>query len=178
MDCDGKWMRAGKPNSGQIVVLYWAGDSWERVRPSGEVNGFHCYDRDRLRRAGAPSEIMSQVIFCDSSNPELSVRTARGIQRNSSPACDGRNILIVDSVVVYPGEDARNKIGDALDSNPDASFMLPGHCSSLRANVDGADVYAIYLDYGADRSAMCSAASTRGGNPRTLNTSGDFTSPC
>lgn len=178
VECDGKWALTGIKGSDAVGLFHWNGAQWEKVSASGEVNGFHCYDKERLRSAGVPPSIMARTVACDVDNPELSVQTSRGIQRNANPACDGRNILIVDSVIVYPGENARAKIGEALDRNPDASFMLPGHCPSLRARVDGADVYAIYVDYGADRSSLCSAASTRGGNPRTLNTSGDFTSPC
>lgn len=83
-----------------------------------------------------------------------SAPTSSGTVRASSPACDSRGILIVESVIVHPGDDARRTIGAALDRNPGAEFTTPGACPSLRAHVDGGDVYAVYVDYGRDTGSV------------------------
>ena len=87
-----------------------------------------------------------------------SATTSTGAVRASSPACDSRGILIVESVIVHAGDDARRTIGAALDRNPGAEFTTPGVCPSLHAHVDGCDVYAVYVDFGRDTSSLCSAA--------------------
>src|SRR5699024_11240853 len=53
------------------------------------------------------------------------------------PACDGRNILIINSVHI-PGNSKQtleSEIGKAMAHDADLEFTLPGQCSSLRASV-------------------------------------------
>ncbi len=107
-----------------------------------------------------------------------SVPTSSGTVRASSPSCDSRGILILESVLVHPGDDARSAIGAALDRNPGSEFTVPGACPSLRSRVDGADVYAVYVDYGNDTGALCSAAARTGGNARVLSDRAEYVSPC
>ncbi|NMF08640.1 hypothetical protein [Corynebacterium xerosis] len=116
-----------------------------------------------------------------SANPmgfATSAPTSSGTVRASSPACDSRGILIVESVIVHPGDDARRTIGAALDRNPGAEFTTPGACPSLRAHVDGGDVYAVYVDYGRDTGSLCGAAASTGGNARVLSSRNEYLSPC
>ena len=177
--CDGKWMRAGAKSTDMNVLLRWNGSTWETIAPAGNVNGFACYDAKRLNRIGAPQSMSSELLLCETESSAASRSSVpRSLPNQGSPGCDGRNILILESVLVKPGDDANQLVQDALNRNPDASVLRPGHCPSLRGHVDGADVYPIYLDFGDDRSALCRTAAQRGGNPRTLNVEGDFTSPC
>lgn len=98
--------------------------------------------------------------------------------RASAPACDSRGIRIMESVVVQPGVDTRRAIADALAAYPGSEFTVPGQCPSLRARIDGADVYAVYIDYGHDTSALCSAVASGGGNARVLSNRDEYVSPC
>ena len=98
----------------------------------------------------------------------------------SMPACDGRNILIVNSIHV-PGNsraELQQEIGKAIMHDNELKYTIPGKCSSLRAQIDGQDIYPIYYDFGDDQQAMCEAKAVHGGNGRTLNNSGDFSDPC
>ena len=77
--------------------------------------------------------------------------------------CDSRGILILESVVVQSGVDTEGAIADALATYPGSEFTTPGACPPPRAQLNGADIYAVYVDYGSDTSGLCSAAAT-GGN--------------
>lgn len=99
----------------------------------------------------------------------------------SFPACDGRYILIVDSIIDEAGDSDtfhRLAVAALTASTPAREYTVPGRCASLRKKVDGNVIYPVYLDFGADRSAMCAAKSRYSGNGRTLNNSGDFRDPC
>ena len=99
----------------------------------------------------------------------------------SFPACDGRNILILLSVIDEHGAEATyNELAQAvLTGGPaDKRFTVPGKCSSLRKTVNGNVIYPVYLDFGSDEAGMCAAQARYGGNGRTLNNSGDFHDPC
>lgn len=89
----------------------------------------------------------------------------------SFPACDGRYILIVDSVIDEGDEKATfdRLVQAVMFADPEGKeFTVPGHCDSLRKSVDGKDIYPIYLDFGSDKDAACRAKSTYGGNVRPL----------
>lgn len=89
----------------------------------------------------------------------------------SFPACDGRYILIVDSVIDEGDERATfdRLVQVVMFADPEGKeFTVPGHCDSLRKSVDGKDIYPIYLDFGSDKDAACRAKSTYGGNVRPL----------
>ncbi len=97
-------------------------------------------------------------------------------KKASFPACDGRYILIVDSVVDEGDrEETFDKLVQAvMYADPEGKeFTVPGQCGSLRKSVHGNDIYPIYLDFGADKDAACRAKSTYGGNVRPL-TDGSF----
>lgn len=99
----------------------------------------------------------------------------------SFPACDGRYILIVDSIIDEAGDSDtfhRLAVAALTASTPAREYTVPGRCASLRKKVDGNVIYPVYLDFGTDKSAMCAAKSRYSGNGRTLNNSGDFTDPC
>lgn len=96
--------------------------------------------------------------------------TTAGGTRASQPNCDGRYILIIDSIIADPSlGDPSQRLADALASAPSgAEFTTPGHCASLRPRVHGHDIYPVYLDYGANKSGVCDAKSRYGGNARPL----------
>ena len=114
----------------------------------------------------------------NSSGYVTSVSTGSGTVRASSPACDSRGILILESVVVQSGVDTEGAIADALATYPGSEFTTPGACPSLRAQLNGADIYAVYVDYGSDTSGLCSAAASTGGNARILSNRNEYVSPC
>lgn len=107
-----------------------------------------------------------------------SVSTDSGVVRASTPACDSRGILILESVVVQPGVDAEGAIATSLAKHPGSEFTIPGACPSLRAQLNGADIYAVYFDYGKDLGRLCSAATNTGGNARVLSNRHEYVSPC
>ncbi|QYH19226.1 hypothetical protein JKI95_08425 [Corynebacterium aquatimens] len=101
----------------------------------------------------------------------------------SYPACDGRTILILDSVIDQGNDGgAMNDIArQVLIQHPSGQpvrFTVPGQCPSLRAQVDGNNVYPIYIDYGTNTSAACQAKATYGGNARVLSNRAEFVDPC
>ncbi len=107
----------------------------------------------------------------------VATATPQATTTGGSIPCDGRGVLIVYSVI-DTGQDIAAEASGVIAQYPGARMLAPGACSSLRASVNGNAVYAIVLDYGFDTPLLCTAAAEIGGNPRTMNTSGDFTSPC
>ena len=98
------------------------------------------------------------------------------------PECDGRGVLIVQSVMGNSG-DVAGEINAALASNPDAVVYPPGVCPSIRGEVGGAEIHPVVQDYGNDYEALCSAESRAGGNENLLNArlldrSTNWESPC
>ncbi|HAT1133489.1 hypothetical protein ACL1HS_09300 [Corynebacterium striatum] len=96
----------------------------------------------------------------------------------SAVACDGRGVLIVDSVVANSPAEALPQIQRSVANNPGAEYYNPGICPSLRGEVAEGKVYPVVIDYGFDTDALCYAASRLGGNPRILSTRAEFLSPC
>lgn len=99
------------------------------------------------------------------------------------PACDGRAILILDSVVDEGNGGAAmpaiaRQVLMAHPSGKPVQFTVPGACPSLRAQLDGQNIYPVYLDYGADVDAMCRAKATYGGNGRILSNAAEYVDPC
>lgn len=99
----------------------------------------------------------------------------------SAPSCDGRGILILDSVI-DEGDvghtHSQIAFGVAYLGDGNAEFTYPGQCASLRKQVDGQNIYPIYMDYGHDTTALCAAKANYGGNARLLNNSGEYVDPC
>ena len=99
----------------------------------------------------------------------------------SAPSCDGRGILILDSVI-DEGDvgytHSQIAFGVAYLGDGHAEFTYPGQCASLRKQVDGNNIYPIYMDYGHDTDALCAAKANYGGNARLLNNSGEYVDPC
>ena len=101
----------------------------------------------------------------------------------AEPACDGRGILIVDSIVDYGDrDDTQRRIAfEALTADPSGKtreYTFPGQCPSLRKQLDGHDIYPVYLDYGSDTDALCRAKANYGGNARVLSNREEYVDPC
>ena len=198
MYCSGDWLLLGTPRSDDVKYYHWANDHWSKYERDGVsgISGYGCYLSSRLDADHVPSEIRSRFTECDpddttksnesssSSNTDSSgyissVNVSGRTVRASSPSCDGRNIVIKDSIVDTNRDATAGDISRALAANPGSEFMTPGHCSSLRGQLNGDDIYPVYEDFGSDRSAMCAEAESRSNwYPRTLNDRGDFSSPC
>ena len=79
---------------------------------------------------------------------------------------------------MQPGVDTGEAIATSLAKHPGSEFTIPGACPSLRAQLNGADIYAVYFDYGKDFDRLCSAAANAGGNARVLSNRHEYVSPC
>jgi len=104
-----------------------------------------------------------------------SVITVAGLGEASKdaeyPACDGRAILILDSVVDEGNGGAAlpaiaRQVLMAHPSGKPVQFTVPGACPSLRAQLDGQNIYPVYLDT-APMSTQCA-----GPRPPTAATEG------
>ena len=99
----------------------------------------------------------------------------------SAPSCDGRGILILDSVI-DEGDvghtHSQIAFGVAYLGDGNAEFTYPGQCASLRKQVDGKNIYPIYMDYGHDTTALCAAKASYGGNARVLSDREEYLDPC
>lgn len=170
-----------------------------------------CFDPGRLEEMGVPKRLADKERRCGvygpgeepyhmqsttSSKPSPNWEEASkeryipyvglgeaGPKYASHPACDGRGILILDSIIDYGvREDTFHRLAIvAMEADPSGKtreYTTPGQCASLRAQVDGNDIYPVYLDYGHDTDALCAAKANYGGNARLLNNSGEYVDPC
>lgn len=185
--CDGDHVRAGVPNSDSLGLAVWKDNGWQKVAPSGRTfTGFNCYDENELDSLGFSDEAVGNLTLCGGPRPGVggsdsleTVGLGQGpVAVISRPACDGRYILIHDSIIDDSVGDTGTKIAQSIDGHPDWKYTYPGQCSSLRAQVDVHDIYPVYEDFGPDLRAMCAAKAQTGGNGRTLNSQGDFSDPC
>lgn len=83
-----------------------------------------------------------------------STRPAGAREDPVDPPCDGRGIIIYQSVY---GPNAGEQLNAALDAHPGTVYASPGACASLNPEKDGYPVYAVYKDFGHDREALCAA---------------------
>lgn len=187
--CKGNWMLGGPAQTGNLNLYFWDGQRWLEYRDDGKTGfGFSCYDMKKLDEAEAPPELKTLLDSCSASSatPKSEPKNPAPRQEFPSPAgipaampdCDGRWILIQDSVVVPSSQDPEGPIAVSLRAHPNASWTIPGKCPSLRASIDAGRVYPIYSDYGSDVDAVCSAKARYGGNARQLNTTGKIIDPC
>ena len=200
MYCDGQWMLAGEWSTSNIDLFYWTGEEWGTYSFDGRLRDGaqgECYSYGKLKDALIPAKLMDTLLekhlLCPESarmNSDEDNSTGSSQSTNSSSnndrtsgwlpvaKCDGRYVVIVDSVLVYPGQEARPFVNTSLAANPGASATSPGACGSFRASVDGADVYPVYYDYGNDRTGACTAEARGEGNARKLQYTVDYSSPC
>lgn len=196
--CDGQWALIGNYGSDHTELYYWTGDSWGTYEPDGNHSSgamSPCYERSKLVDAQAPEKLVDEMYqghqLCNDT-PVSSGGDSSGSQQNNAAdsdlppggdwlpylPCQGNYALIVDSVVVYPGQNPRPLVRKSLAANPGTESTYPGACAAFRSHVDGADVYPIYIDYGSDLAGVCAAESRGEGNARKLQQVADYSSPC
>lgn len=91
------------------------------------------------------------------------------VQRVSSPRCDGRGVLIIESVIDDGTGAAQARIDELLATHPGSTSYQPGACPSLRAAVDGQSIYPVVIDYGFNFDDLCGAFYAAGGDPSVRN---------
>lgn len=176
--CDGNWMYAGDYPSDHQSLYYWTEAGWKSYDTDGTtgIADYPCYKPTSLKAHGIPDRLTSMLTVCE---PESSGTAddefawlGPGVQ------CDGRYILIVESVLVGPGENLFDKAAAGQQKWPGSSVTSGSACSSMRSTVDGKDVYAIYYDAGHSVDKVCALKAKYGGNARSMNNAGDFSDPC
>lgn len=197
--CEGGFASISQPQTDNIGIVQWRGGKWEQVAQDSEYtsgSSSGCYSRGLLDDLGVPESV--RVAVCDSvATPaqaagsdyflQNGIIVAAGLgeagEKASYPTCDGRAVLILDSVIDHGNDGgAMHEIAQQVltvhpSGNP-VRFTVPGACPSLRAQVDGQNVYPVYIDYGGDVDAMCRAKATYGGNGRILSNAAEYVDPC
>lgn len=209
-ECEGGFAVYGIPNSDAVGYMQWSGTDWEKLEGDGsqysEMYGADapCFTAGYLDKLGVPSSIREKMTKCSGqASPSQQTSQTNGSgggyyfqngiimsaglgeagEDASFPACDGRNILILDSVIDHGNDgSAMNEIAQQVlmqhPSGRPVRFTVPGQCPSLRAQLDGNNIYPVYIDFGSDTSAMCQAKATYGGNGRVLSNRAEYVDPC
>lgn len=198
--CDGTWALVGDTGTDHTKLFYWTGDSWRTY----ENHGHHssgalspCYARDTLVEDKVPSRLVNKMyqghLLCDDTPSSSGDDSPSRSRQNSAlpsddlppggdwlpyPPCDGSYALIVDSVVVSPGQDPKPLVRKSLAAHPGAEATYPDQCAAFRGRVDGAYVYPVYIKYGNDLAGVCAAENRGEGNARKLQRVADYSSPC
>lgn len=112
-----------------------------------------------------------------------SVAAAASAGGSTTPKCDGRGVMIIESVIDDGTGAAPGRIADLLAQHPGAQWYQPGACPSLRGSVDGQSVYPVVMDYGRDFDRLCADYYAAGADPsyrnaRILNNAYEAQSPC
>ena len=205
--CIGDFARPGVPQTDHVVLVQWTGKHWEIVESDGMWDGLGmsrpCHNRTKLESLGVPEEYIKAEAICGEYAPGEQPPSSQPNWEDASkeryipyvglgestpeyaaePACDGRGILIVDSVIDYGDRaDTFYRLAvEVLTADPTGKsrqYTFPGQCPSLRKQVDGNDIYPVYLDFGSDTQALCRAKSEFGGNARVLSDSEEYLDPC
>mgnify|MGYP001144070489 CR=1 FL=1 len=201
--CQDSFAKFGIPGTDSAGIASWDGAKWvevpkEGVYQGGAMSGEPCYQRALLDEMGVPETL--RVFVCEGkknqsfdeaiaelpkADPDSPYITVVGLgeagEQASYPACDGRNILILDSIIDNTSDTAFRLAQQVLTQHPsgvDTKYTVPGQCPSLRAQLDGNDIYPVYLDFGSDVNAMCAAKAQYGGNGRVLSNSAEYVDPC
>lgn len=192
MYCDDSWLFAGEDGTSSQALFYWTDNAWHRYETDGTSRPSHmgCYNRSKLEDAGAPLPLLDKVLLCDANDKpsaESAAKDEAGASAKSidempddsaGPRCDGRYILIAESVMVPLGSDPHPELSRVQGNYPGSHTMSGKACSSLRGQVDGNDVYAVYFDAGHSVEKVCELKAQYGGNARSLNNDADFSDPC
>lgn len=205
--CIGDFARPGVPQTDHVVLVQWTGKHWEIVESDGMWDGLGmsrpCHNRTKLESLGVPEEYIKAEAICGEYAPGEQPPSTQPNWEDASkeryipyvgmgettpeyaaePACDGRGILIVDSIIDYGDRaDTVHRLAvEVLTADPTGKsrqYTFPGQCPSLRAQVNGNDIYPVYLDFGQDTEALCRARANYGGDARVLSNRAEFTSPC
>lgn len=110
--------------------------------------------------------------------PDIPAPMVQAGLRPANAVCNDTPVLIVESVLDDgSGNQAAQRIPEVRNIYPGTVFYTPGACPSLRASVDGQDVYAVAREYD-NTAALCDAWAAQGGNARLLNGDTSYSSPC
>ncbi|MDY6050371.1 MAG: hypothetical protein SPI77_07480 [Corynebacterium sp.] len=182
MYCDGQWLHVGKLQTDRLGLFSWTGTQWSRYEHDGTtLTGFGCYDRAGLVQAGAPEELIGDLLLCE---PESAAPAPARTQVDdgdflSYAACRGEYALIVESVLINPGDmNYQQTVLNAIARHPGSTSTYPGVCQAFRSTVNGQTIYPIYIDYGSDLAGACAAEYRGEGNARRLVQSAEWSSPC
>ena len=101
----------------------------------------------------------------------------------TTPQCDGRGVMIIESVVDDGTGAAQARISQLLAEHPGAQWYRPAACPSLRGSINGQSIYPVVVDYGRDFDRLCAdfyaaGADTSYRNARILNNVSEAQSPC
>ena len=181
--CDSSWLFVAKEQSAIYDLFYWVSDGWKLYDPDGTMQqtNFGCYDIPSLKYAGAPQGLIEQLPACDTTEYSGEIYEADG---GNTPdggwgvRCDGRYILIVESVIVPLGGNPDLKTLPVQQEYPGSKVVNGSACSSIQGNVDGDYTYAVYFDAGHDRKEVCRLKAKYGGDARSLNNDSDSSDPC
>lgn len=198
--CDGQWHFLGDYGTDLFVLVRWSGEEWAQYVYDGEygsVNTVSCFDKGNLENAGAPQGLIDKLSkyhkLCEDDQPqEDKHRSADSSDSDDDskpqgrhsgdwllyPSCAGEYVLIVDSVLVYPGDNPQDLVQASLDAHPGSTSTYPGVCGAFRAKAEGADVYPVYIEYGTNLSGVCAAEARGEGFARKLTQAADYSSPC
>ena len=182
--CDGTWLYVGQDGSSNYGLFYWANNDWKIYKSDGvEGEGsVECYDQQKLLNAGAPQELKSQLRMCSADSGSGQQANASGSGNSNAGyanmRCDGRWIMIAETVLVPPGGNPNPEADRVQQKFPGSKVIKGDACSSMRSQYEGQDVYAVYFDAGKDVNEVCRLKSQYGGNARSLNNNADFSDPC
>ncbi|MDK8846272.1 hypothetical protein QP888_07115 [Corynebacterium sp. MSK297] len=181
--CDSSWLFVAKEQSAVYDLFYWVSDGWKLYDPDGTMQqtNFGCYDIPSLKYAGAPQGLIEQLPACDTTEYSGEIYEADGgntLDGGWGVRCDGRYILIVESVIVPLGGNPDLKTRPVQQEYPGSKVVNGSACSSIQGNVDGGYTYAVYFDAGHDRKEVCRLKAKYGGDARSLNNDSDSSDPC
>lgn len=179
MYCDGSWLRAGEYRTDLVRLYTWADGGWQRYYTDGKtvVTNLSCYDRGTLEAQGAPAELLDQLLLCDGDAATSTAETTSS-SGGWSEKCDGRYILIVESVLIPPNTEPYSAPYRVQHRYPGSEILQGGACTSLRAWSGDNMIVAVYYDAGHSVDKVCELKAQYGGNARSLNNNADFTDPC
>lgn len=168
--CNDDWLYLATENSSSFYLYSWGGGEWVPYKNDGvdDTSSIKCWDSNRLSADNVPKQITDDIPVCAQATEKA----------KAQETCDGRYILIVDSLLVPYGESPQSEI-DRVKSHYAGVDIMPGTaCSSLRSEYEGKQVYAAYYDAGHSVDEVCKLKSRYGGNARSLNNNADFSDPC
>ena len=186
--CDGTWLYLAQKQSSNYGLFYWTDNDWKVYHTDSttgdSVNS--CYDKEKLDKAGAPKDLTNQLNLCEAQQTQTpKVRDKPITAEEEYPPedywygeCDGRYVLIAESVIIPPATDPISEPYRVHKKYPGSKIIPGSACSSLRSHVEGGTVYAIIYEAGHSVDKVCELKAKYGGNARSLNNDGDFSDPC
>ncbi|MBE7339279.1 hypothetical protein [Corynebacterium aurimucosum] len=172
--CNDDWLYLASENSSSFYLYSWGGGEWVPYKNDDvdDTSSIKCWDSNRLSTDNVPKQITDDIPLCEQSTEDSAEST------QAQETCDGRYILIVDSLLVPYSESPQSEI-DRVEAHYAGVKIMPGTaCSSLRSEHEGKQVYAAYYDAGHSVDEVCKLKARYGGNARSLNNNADFSDPC